>query len=370
MHRGVGRISNKPARCPGGCTGETNMGRDGYSLEHVDIEVNHRCNLACRHCSARAAKGRAPEEMSVAQIKGILSQAKELGLCKVGLTGGEPLRDVAKLEEVARFCLDVLDVPIHTHTNGTLVTEEHCKPGGVLALFEAVSVTFLGANAEKHDYMTRVKGSFDGTFRGAETCAQAGLPLSCYFIPTHGLCGGFKGLAQQLKGVGVTRIRAMALAPSGRARPIFGETAPTRDELREFEKDLLTIADGLGMNIEAGNCTRLSMPGLAVLRGHEQCMSGVNRVHINSKGDVFPCTAASGVRELRLGNVRKNGTLLNDLWRTSPQLEKIRRVRRQQLPSCAECTLRPKCQHGCTVRNCGTMPEAMRQLCPLVSGTS
>ncbi len=28
-----------------------------FVLEHIDIEVNHRCNLACRHCSARAAKG-------------------------------------------------------------------------------------------------------------------------------------------------------------------------------------------------------------------------------------------------------------------------------------------------------------------------
>jgi radical SAM protein with 4Fe4S-binding SPASM domain len=346
------------------------MARSSYDLEHVDIEVNHRCNLACRHCSARAAKGRAPEEMSVAQIRGILSQAKELGLRKVGLTGGEPLCDVAKLEEVARFCLDELGVPIHTHTNGTLVREEHCKPGGVLALFEAVSVTFLGANAEKHDYMTRVKGSFDGAFRGAQTCAQAGLPLSCYFIPTHGLCGGFKELARQLKDAGVTRIRAMALAPSGRARPIYGETAPTREELREFERDLLAIGEQLGMQVEAGNCTRLSMPGLAVLRGHEQCMSGLNRVHINSKGDVFPCTAASGVRELRLGNVRNNGVRLKDLWQTSPRLQKIRAVHRGQLPGCADCTLRPRCHGGCTVRNCGTMPESLRRLCPLVNGTS
>ncbi|HUU94107.1 MAG TPA: radical SAM protein [Phycisphaerae bacterium] len=344
------------------------MGRDGYSLEHVDIEVNHRCNLACRHCSARAAKGRVPEEMSVAQIRGILSQAQELGLRKVGLTGGEPLCDVAKLEEVATFCLEQLGVPIHMHTNGTLVTEEHCRPGGVLALFEAVSVTFLGATTEKHDYMTKFKGSFDRAFRGAQTCAEAGLPLSCYFIPTHGLCDGFKELAKKLQGVGVKRIRAMALAPSGRARPIYGETAPVRDELRAFERDLLTVAERLGMQVEAGNCTRLSMPGLAVLRGHEECMSGLNRVHINSKGDVFPCTAASGVRELRLGNVRENYVRLKDIWQRSPLLEKIRMLRGEGLPGCDECTQRPRCRHGCTVRNCGTMPESVRQRCPLVNG--
>ena len=41
----------------------------GFVLEHIDIEVNHRCNLACRHCSARAAKGRTTDELNVEQIQ-------------------------------------------------------------------------------------------------------------------------------------------------------------------------------------------------------------------------------------------------------------------------------------------------------------
>ena len=162
-----------------------------YVLEHIDIEVNHRCNLACRHCSARAAKGRITDELNVEQIKEVLSDAKKLGLRKVGLTGGEPLVDVPKTEAIARFCVDELNVPLHTHTNGTLVTEDMCQPGGVLTLFESVSVTFLGGDAETHDYMTKVKGSFEKAFRGAAIIVKAGLPLTCYYIPTHGTCRGF-----------------------------------------------------------------------------------------------------------------------------------------------------------------------------------
>jgi len=162
-----------------------------FILEHIDIEVNHRCNLACRHCSARAAKGRSPEELNAEEIIEILSKAKELGLRKVGLTGGEPLLDLPKLEAIARFCIDELEVPLHMHTNGTLVNEEMCRPGGVLALFEAVSVTFLGGDAETHDYMTKTKGSFERAFRGAEIIAKASLPLTRYYIPTHGICKGY-----------------------------------------------------------------------------------------------------------------------------------------------------------------------------------
>lgn len=336
-------------------------------LEHIDIEINHRCNLACRHCSARAAKGRSVEELSAKEITRILSGAKKLGLRKVGLTGGEPLVDVPKLEAVARFCIDELEVPIHTHTNGTLVTEDMCRPGGVLALFEAVSVTFLAGDSETHDYMTRVNGSFEKALRGAAIIAEAGLPLTCYYVPTCGTCRGFRSLTPRLHNIGVKRIRAMALAPSGRARPIYGQTAPPAEEMREFEKDLLEAGSRFGIHIEAGNCTRLSMPHLAVLNGHEKCMSGINRVHINSKGDVFPCTAASGVKELRLGNLKKNGSDLEGIWSNSEILRLIREIHNGGIPACAKCPRTPKCKAGCTVNACGTMSEETRRICPLTN---
>jgi len=339
----------------------------GFVLEHIDIEVNHRCNLACRHCSARAAKGRSPDELSVREIREILSSAKKLGLRKVGLTGGEPLLDVPKLEAIARFCIDELEVPLHMHTNGTLVTEDMCRAGGVLTLFEAVSVTFLGGDAETHDYMTKAKGSFDKALRGAEIIAKAGLPLTCYYIPTHGTCSGFKELTPKLHEIGVKRIRAMALAPSGRARPIYGETAPPRDEMCQFEKDLLEAGKQLSIHMEAGYCTRLSMPHLAALSGHERCMSGINRVHINSKGDVFPCTAASGVKELRLGNLKRNGSRLEEIWFGSEIIKLIREIHNGGLSACVECSRKPKCRAGCTVNACGTMSEATRVLCPLTN---
>ncbi len=336
-----------------------------YYLEHIDIEVNHRCNLACRHCSARAAKGKHPSELSTEQIKEILSEAVPLGLRKIGLTGGEPLFDVPKLESVARFCLDELSVPVHMHTNGTLVTEEHCKLEGILTLFESVSVTFLGGDAETHDQMTKTKGSFEKSLRGVQLCTLARLPLTCYFIPTHGTCPGFKGLAETLRKLGVKRIRAMALAPSGRARPIYGETAPLRGEISQFEKDLLELRDRLDIHVEAGYCTRLSMPGLEVLAGHDKCMSALNRVHINSKGDVFPCTAGSGVKELRLGNVVRNGKSIQDIWAHSSLVDLIRQMHDGKLPSCNECTRTPRCRFACSVNACGTMSAEERKSCPL-----
>jgi radical SAM protein with 4Fe4S-binding SPASM domain len=309
------------------------------------------------------------DELRVEEICGILASAKPLGLLKVGLTGGEPLIDVPKTERIARFCLDELGVPVHTHTNGTLVTKQMCVPGAILSLFESVSVTFLGGDAETHERMTGIRGSFEESFNGARLIAEARLPLTCYFIPTRGTCEGFVKLAERLKTIGATRIRAMALAPSGRARPIYGQTAPDEKEWRKFEKDLLHISSCLGLHIEAGNCTRLSMPGLSVLAGHDECMSGASRVHINSKGDVFPCTAASGVEELRLGNLLEKGLELRAIWLNSELVRQIRLVREGELAACADCVRSPKCHDSCTVKACGTMSDQERAHCPLVNGS-
>lgn len=336
-----------------------------YLLEHIDIEINHRCNLSCRHCSARAVKGKDVNELNIDEIKKILSGAMPLGLKKVGLTGGEPLYDVPKLESIAKYCLEELNIPVHMHTNGTLIEDSYCAEGGVLSLFEAVSVTFLGGDAETHDYMTKTNGSFEKSLKGAETCAKAKLPLTCYYIPTHGTCESFRKLTPQLVDIGVKTIRAMALAPSGRARPIYGETAPPSKEMEKFERDLLNSRDKFNLHIEAGYCTRLSMPGLAVLNGHDNCMSGRNRLHINSKGDVFPCTAASGVKELKLGNLKT--TSLKDIWINSGILGIIREIHNGGISLCAECERKPKCKYGCTVNACGTMIDEQKKLCPLTN---
>lgn len=338
-----------------------------YKLEHIDIEINHRCNLACKHCSARASRKNGVNELSVSQLKEILRQGKELGLMKIGLTGGEPLFDEEKLSQISNYCVNDLNIPIHTHTNGNLVREDMCDTDGILTLFESVSVTFLGGKDETHDKMTGIKGSFEKAFKAAKIISDYNLPLTCYYIPTRGTCFEYKYLSEKLSKIGVKRIRAMALAPSGRARSIYEETAPNKEEIRQFERELLESGEKFNLHIEAGNCTRLSMPGLAILSGHQECMSGINRVHINSKGNVYPCTAASGVKELNLGNLFSNGNTLRDIWRDSIIVKNIRKIHNSTLQSCNSCTVPVKCKNGCIVNTIGTMYDREISTCPLLS---
>ena len=56
----------------------------------VMIALTYRCQCACVHCSASGLSGEKPE-LTTQEIKNIIAAARELGVPKIGFTGGEPL---------------------------------------------------------------------------------------------------------------------------------------------------------------------------------------------------------------------------------------------------------------------------------------
>src|SRR5919204_579468 len=69
-------------------------------------ELTHRCPLHCPYCSNPLELTRSNAELSTEDWKRVFSEARELGVLQLGLSGGEPLvrRD---LEELARHAHDL-----------------------------------------------------------------------------------------------------------------------------------------------------------------------------------------------------------------------------------------------------------------------
>ena len=77
-------------------------------------EITHRCPLHCPYCSNPLEMIRTNGEMTTQDWKRVFTQARELGVLQLGLSGGEPL-----------VRPDVEDLAAHAHTLGlytTLVT--------------------------------------------------------------------------------------------------------------------------------------------------------------------------------------------------------------------------------------------------------
>ncbi len=84
------------------------------------FSVTGRCNLHCRGCYHRALRDPYRRELSVDRLKGVVAEAKELGISVIVLAGGEPL--VRK--EILDITREFREIIFLLFTNGVLLDQE------------------------------------------------------------------------------------------------------------------------------------------------------------------------------------------------------------------------------------------------------
>ena len=159
----------------------------GRSIRYLRLSVTELCNLRCRYCMPEdgVCKKRHEEMLSQVEMLMAIRAAASLGICKLRITGGEPLvkpnivelcRKAAAVEGIEELCLT---------TNGTLL------PQLALPLREAgvarLNISLDTLDADKYRYITR-RGSLDRALAGIEAALEAGfakVKLNCVLI------GGF-----------------------------------------------------------------------------------------------------------------------------------------------------------------------------------
>jgi MoaA/NifB/PqqE/SkfB family radical SAM enzyme len=136
----------------------------------IDVEIHRRCNLRCLPCFRREPKSfdynkdSEKYELSLKKWKGLVKQAKELGILIWNIEGGgEPF---AKKD----FCLSVMEETKKqgmygiVTTNGTLLEEKDIKKIVKMG-WDRIHFSIDSADSETHDYLRDVKGSFEKTIK-------------------------------------------------------------------------------------------------------------------------------------------------------------------------------------------------------------
>jgi len=315
-------------------------------LAHIDLEITRRCNLNCVHCSA-ASKNRG-EEMPVQSIEKTLEEAKSMGLEKVGLTGGEPFLNKEKLMRIGNFCRDDLLVPIHIHSNGTKITAQDAE--WIKQTNAEITIPFYGDSATIHDGITNTKGSFELALNGLRNLKSAEANICVYVVPMKQNLQSIQSLIEMAYAEGVRRVRVLSLSPTGRAKVQFEQMDLGMKETEKLNANLLDIRDKLKIEISTGFCTSQNFEGLNILMGHEQCFAAENRIHIDTFGNVFPCTASSGMVIFSAGNLQAEENSLLSIWTTSPLLQFFRSFHKNPPKKCSGCARHDTCMSGCRVK--------------------
>jgi radical SAM protein with 4Fe4S-binding SPASM domain len=308
-------------------------------LMSFQIELTSLCNERCVHCYI-------PHEAKTTQIEPslfytVLEQCHKMGVLDITFSGGEPLLH-------PHFCdflstAKELDFSVCVLSNLTLLNEailKAIKEGGL----SSVNVSLYAMEAEIHDSITKLPGSFEKTKAGILKLIDNDIPvqINCPVIKQNKTA--YKDVllwGHERKCRVLTDFMIMAksdhntdnllsrLSPE-EAGEIMSDIANNdivyqqRMMSSEFESDYINDRD-IGNDIVCG--------------------VGITFLGMTTDGNVYPCP---GWLDCIAGNVSKMP--LKDIWENSPQIKYLRSLRRKDFSQCLDCEDRNFCAL-CMARN-------------------
>jgi len=277
-------------------------------------ELTYGCNLKCRHCYICRDASR--QEFTLEKAKAVMDELKELGCLYLVLSGGE-LFTRADFFEIARYARKK-DFALRLMSNATLIKEEDYEK--IASLYPLTFETSLyAADAQIHDTVTGVNGSFEKTLRAAQALKKLNVRVVFKFLIMKDTLDGYP--------------KAKALAENLGIELLFDFSVAQRDD---------GSTGPLQYRIEQAGLKRFFVENDIRLKRTEDptpfiCSAGLNNVLITPYLDVYPCVGL----KIALGNLYRQP--LKEIWETSEMLATLRKTKDEDLRECQRCRLKYYC---------------------------
>ncbi|ADE02283.1 TIGR04053 family radical SAM/SPASM domain-containing protein [Haloferax volcanii] len=307
-------------------------------------EVTQACDLACDHCRADATPARHPDELTTAEGKRLLDQAREFGPGQlVVLSGGDPLAR-SDLVDLVEYGTDMgLRMTLTPSGTSSLTSET------VAALLDAgvkrMALSLDGATAASHDAFRGEDGSFDQTVAAARAAREAGLPLQINTTVCAQTVDELPALCDLVADLGAVLWSVFFLVPVGRGR-VLDPISPERAErVMEWLTEVSEDAPFGVKTTEAPHYRRVAIqrrrdasdaPPTDGIGRRLGITAGDGFAFVSHTGDLFP----SGFLPATAGNVRDGG--LVERYRESDLFRSLR-DRDALGGKCGACEFRHVC---------------------------
>jgi radical SAM protein len=196
-------------------------------------EVTQACDLACDHCRADAQPARHPDELTTAEGKQLLDDARSFGDGQlVVLSGGDPLARPDVLELVEYGTDRGLRMTLTPSGTASLTPETVADLAD--AGIRRLALSLDGASAAAHDDFRGEAGSFEQTIAAARAARDAGLPVQINTTVCAATAGELSELRDLVADLGAVLWSVFFLVPVGRGR-VLDPVAPGRaDEIMRW----------------------------------------------------------------------------------------------------------------------------------------
>ena len=323
-------------------------------------EITHRCPLHCPYCSNPLEMIRANRELTTEDWKRAFTQARELGVLQLGLSGGEPL-----------VRPDVEDLAKHAHTLGlytTLVTSgvgltrhraEKLREAGL----EHIQISIQDSD---HAVADRIAGmsAVPQKIAAAALVRELGFAFSINVVLHRANIDRVDAIIKLAANLGADRLE---LANT----QYYGWALENRNALMPTPAQVAAASD---VADEAIRQYRGRMQILYVLPDYHEaypkpCYGGWGRHYlvVMPDGRTLPCHGATQITTLRFDSVRDQP--LRWIWEESPAFQAFRGDAWMQEP-CRTCSRKEIDFGGCrcqafALTGDATNPDPVCTLTPL-----
>ncbi|AJF26293.1 Fe-S oxidoreductase [Haloarcula sp. CBA1115] len=284
-------------------------------------EVTQACELACKHCRADAQPRRHPDELSTAEGKALLDQARDFGDGQlVVLSGGDPLarEDLPELidygtEQGLRMTL--------TPSGTNSITRDRLAELDDAGL-RRLALSIDGGDSEYHDTFRGESGSFEATMAAAKAARDLDIPLQINTTVCAETVEQLPAIRDLVADLDAVLWSVFFLVPVGRGR-VLTPIAPERAE--RVLSWLHEVSDEAPFGLkttEAPHYRRVAMQkqdeGASGLKRRMGIRAGKGFAFVSHTGEVFP----SGFLPKSAGSIREESVV--DIYRDSPLFQQLR----------------------------------------------
>ena len=331
----------------------THIPECGHYLGIIYFYLTEGCNLKCRHCWLNPPfegnnKAKKFPYISFEDFKYVCEQGRNLGMRVVKLTGGEPLIH-PEIEKILDYIYEQ-NFGLMLETNGTVLNDVLIKK--VLRCKRPfVSISLDGINAETHEWVRGVPGSFDAAVDAGRRLVKAGYsPQIIMSVMKHNQ-KQMEAVVRFAEKENFESVKFNVVTPTERGKKMheYEETLSIQElvEVGKWVENKLIPSS----KIRVVYSHPIAFQPLSRIFNGKLAKCGVlSIIGVLGSGKYALCGIGESVPELVFGNVKEDK--LADVWNNSEVLNKIRKGLPKELKGiCAECINRDDCLASCIAMN-------------------
>ena len=263
---------------------------DSYkrAIDYMRVSITDRCNLRCRYCMPDGITCIPMEELlTLEEITETCRQAAELGICKIKITGGEPLVRLG-CTDLVRMIKALPDIEqVTLTTNGVLLpryAEELYRAG-----IDGVNVSLDTLDGAEYKQITGFDALSD-VLEGITIMSSYRIPLKINSVLQRGQEDNWLALAEltRKEHLDVRFIEMMPIGYGRRYKPVSNTEVyrVLEKQYGKLEPDVAVHGNGPAVYYKIpGSLGSVGMIGAV----HDKFCSRCNRIRLTSIGQIKPC---------------------------------------------------------------------------------